>query len=263
MGSPERYFFISKVILIVLLYAFLVLNSLYNMVSPGYVPECIHDEVQDWTSPITHFLAANPIYKNVLIVTASLMLDVCTFVLACRFVFYEKNYKVGLVGISFYIFRGLLQSVFYMKFPSDYIWGHPGIFSITVPYEPANDFFYSGHVGICIICLITFKRSGWKNLTRFAILTVVVEFFTLLVTRAHYFIDLVTGLIVAHYIYLVGDWVEEYLQKRNKQQKALKKEGKSVINGQKLEQSPPASSGKKKKLPSPKSSSKKQNMAML
>ena len=263
MNSPRRYFFISKVILIFLLYAFLVLNSLYNMVSPGYVPECIHDEVHDWTRPITLFLAANPVYKNTLIVTASLMLDVCTFVLAFRFVFYEKNYKVGLIGISFYIFRGILQSVFYMKFPSDYIWGHPGIFSITVPYEPANDFFYSGHVGICMICLITFKRSGLKNLTRFAIITLAVEFFTLLVTRAHYFIDLVTGLIVSHYLYLVGDWIEEHLQNRNKQT-ILKQEmivEQPVMDGRRLDQTPPASSGKKKKVPSPKSKNK--NMTML
>jgi len=152
-----------------------------------------------------------------------------------------------------------------MKFPSDYLWGHPGVFSITVPYEPANDFFYSGHVGICMICFITFKRAGMKYLTPFALVTMVVEFFTLLVTRAHYFIDLVTGLIVAHYFYLVADWIEEYLQKRNKQI-LMKQEitvEKTVMDGRKLEQtSSPKSNGKKKKVPSPKSKNNK-NMTML
>jgi len=263
MNSPKRSFFLTKALLIVLLYTFLIINSLYNMVSPGYVPECIHDEVHVWTSPITLYLAANPMYRNILIVTASLMIDVCTLVLALRFVLYDKNYKVGLIGISFYLFRGFLQSVFYMKFPSDYIWGHPGVFSITVPYEPANDFFYSGHVGICMICLITFKRTGLKNLTRFALITLVVEFFTLLVTRAHYFIDLVTGIIVAHYFYLAGDWVEEYFQNRNKQV-LLKQEvviEKTVMDPRKLEQNSPRSNGKKKKVPSPKS--KNRSMTML
>jgi len=48
----------------------------------------------------------------------------------------------------------------------------------------------------------------------FAFVTIIVEFFTLLVTRAHYFIDLVVGIVMAHYIYLIGDWIQEYLDKR-------------------------------------------------
>lgn len=266
MNSPEKNFFMTKIFLAVALYTFLITNAMLNMVSPEYVPECIRDEAHEATLPITNFLENNPFYRNALIITASLMLDICAFTLAMRFVLYDRNYKMGLVGITFYILRGVLQSIFFMKFPSNYIWGHPGLFSVTVPYAPANDFFYSGHVGICTICLIHFKRDGLKFMTPFAFITLIVEFFTLLVTRAHYFVDLVTGIIVAHYLYLVGDWIEEYLDKRKKEKEinsvklspAFVTNGASgnTIDGAKLQQTAPLINGKKKKkekTPSPKS----------
>jgi len=171
MNSSERSFFFSKVFLAVALYAFLVINAMFNMVSPEYTPECIKDKAQDAILPITQFLAENILYRNALIIVASLMLDICAFTLAMRFVFYDKNYKMGLSALSFYIFRGIIQSIFFMKYPSHYLWGDPGVFSVTVPYAPANDFFYSGHVGICTICLIHFKRSGLKFMTPFAFIT--------------------------------------------------------------------------------------------
>lgn len=249
INSPERNFFLTKVSLAVALYTFLIVNSVYNMVTPEHVPECIRDEAHEATLPITEFLAQNEVYRNALIIIASLLLDICAFTLAMRFVFYDKNYKMGLAGISFYIFRGLLQSVFFMKFPSNYIWGHPGIYSVTVPYAPANDFFFSGHVGICTICFIHFKRSNMKFMTRFAFVTLLVEFFTLLVTRAHYFIDLVTGMIVAHYIYLVADWIEEHWQRRQKEKELSQSSDSPRANVLEAKFLPGAtnSNGKKKK----------------
>jgi len=43
-----------------------------------------------------------------------------------------------------------------MKKPVDFIWRNPGIFSIFVPYFPTNDFFYSGHVGFCMMSNLEF-----------------------------------------------------------------------------------------------------------
>jgi len=214
--SPEKNFFIIKLGLSLGIYTFLFLNSLYDIASPDYVPECFRDEMQEKTLFINEFLAENPFYRNLLIIVASLLMDITVFVLAVREVLFGKNYKRFFILVIFYGFRAFLQSVFFLKFPTNYIWGNPGVFSIVVPYQPANDFFYSGHLGLCVISFITFKRDGKKFLTYFAVVTAFVEFFTLLVTRAHFFVDLVIGMIVAHYIYIVMDWIYEYLDKREK-----------------------------------------------
>lgn len=214
INSPEKKFFVIKIILVLAVYAFLVLNSLHDFVSPDYVPECVKDEMHELTLPINQYLEQNKFYKNLLIIVASLMIDINVFVLAATWVLFGKSYKTFYIITAFYLFRAFLQSVFFLKFPSNYIWGHPGMFSITVPYHPANDFFYSGHLGLCTICYIHFTREKLTFMRYFGIVTIAIEFFTLLVTRAHYFIDLVVGMIVAHYIYLVADWVQAYLLER-------------------------------------------------
>jgi hypothetical protein len=209
---------ISKIVLMVILYTFLIMNSLHDFVSPTHVPECIKDEMQDLTLPINEFLEENQFYKNALIIVSSFMIDLTAFMMTARFMIFERNFKLPLTMLAMYIFRGFLQNVFFMKFPTNYIWGSPGLFSVTVPYAPANDFFFSGHVGLCTICFIYFKRQKVRPMQYFAFVTIIVEFFTLLVTRAHYFIDLVIGIIVAHYIYLIGDWIQNYFHERKEKQ---------------------------------------------
>jgi len=230
LDSPTKAFFLSKILITVSLYTFLIVNSLHNLVTPDHVPECIKDEMHELTLPINQFLEENRTYKNMLIIISSLMIDVTSFSMTMRFLFFERNYKLPLTILAFYLLRGFMQSVFYMRFPSDYIWSHPGIFSVTVPYAPANDFFFSGHVGVSTICYIYFKRQNSKLMKYFAAITIIIEFCTLLITRAHYFIDLITGMIVAHYIYLVGDWVQDYLIKRQNEKEKKAEAEETITN---------------------------------
>ena len=41
-----------------------------------------------------------------------------------------------------------------MPFPDNFLFLYPGFPSLTVAYKKANDFFYSGHVGIPI-CVVS------------------------------------------------------------------------------------------------------------
>jgi hypothetical protein len=53
-----------------------------------------------------------------------------------------------------------------------------------------------------------FKRSKETFLFIFCLFTCFVEAFTMIVTRGHYSIDILTGIIVAHYTYMI---VESYI----------------------------------------------------
>jgi len=209
-----------KVFVFIVFYTAMVMNSIHDLANPGHVPECIRDEMHEMTRPIAIFLGENPFYRNTMIILASCLMDMNVVILSVRWFFFEKNFKLLMIVTAFYGFRGFLQKMFFMKFPDDYVWGHPGLFSLSVAYAPANDFFFSGHCGMCTICLIHFRRTGRKLMQKISLFAIVYQFFTLLVTRAHYFIDLVVGIIIAHYIYLIFDWIEEYLN--NRQLKKLK-----------------------------------------
>jgi len=91
-----------------------------------------------------------------------------------------------------------------MDRPFGYTWCNPGWPSLVVPYHDINDFYYSGHVGVCsmFLALDVSERSKLGILSLFAMVNM---WFTLTVVRTHYFIDLVTGLLLAHYSYYLGE----------------------------------------------------------
>jgi hypothetical protein len=93
-----------------------------------------------------------------------------------------------------------------MRFPDGYLWEYPGFPAIAISYLKTNDFFYSGHVGLPMILALEFKKLGcFMCLFWISIFTMLLEAFTMIVTRGHYCIDLITGIIVAHYIYMLVD----------------------------------------------------------
>lgn len=88
-----------------------------------------------------------------------------------------------------------------MSFPEGFIWEYPGFPSIMVSYLKTNDFFYSGHVGLPVLLMCEFHILKRYYMFAFCILTFFIEAFTMIATRGHYTIDLITGAIFAHYIF--------------------------------------------------------------
>jgi len=66
-----------------------------------------------------------------------------------------------------------------------------------VTYHVANDFFFSGHTAIAVFGAIELSRLRRKWLTVFALVIVIFEIATVLVLRAHYTMDVFTGVIAA------------------------------------------------------------------
>jgi hypothetical protein len=92
-----------------------------------------------------------------------------------------------------------------MRFPDGYLWDYPGFPSLFVSYIKSNDFFYSGHVGLPVlqICeLYKIKKYNWIPISVFI---VILEFFTMIVLRGHYTVDLFAGIIIAHYSFMISD----------------------------------------------------------
>jgi len=208
----SRRFLITKVIVVFIGLGFLIFNSLNDAIQPTRTVDCLIDYFHEWTNSINHFLHDNNVARNILIGFASFLIDFNILALCLRWIWYGKSLRLFFCILVFYVFRGVTQRLFSEKFPPDYIFWYPGFPSLTVPYAPANDFFFSGHVGICTICFLEFYKDKAKVLSIIAFLSIFVEFFTLLVTRKHHFVDMVVGFIIAHYIFKFGLWVDESTQ---------------------------------------------------
>lgn len=92
-----------------------------------------------------------------------------------------------------------------MKYPEGYLWDYPGFPSIFVSYLKTNDFFFSGHVGLPIIVGLESHNLNKKCFMMICFFTCFIEGFTMVVTRGHYIIDIITGMAIAHYLYMLVD----------------------------------------------------------
>ena len=101
--------------------------------------------------------------------------------------------------------------MFQMRYPDGYLWEYPGFPSITVSYLKTNDFFFSGHVGMPILMALEFKMIKHYKMFLFCLFTCVFEAFTMIVMRGHYSIDILAGIVFAHYTYILVSYYVVYL----------------------------------------------------
>jgi hypothetical protein len=156
----------------------------------------IYDHLHRLTAAGNAWLHVHPGAARAALIASSLGVDaVSLFVL---------GYAV--VGPSFSPFWGLLclfglrqasQAVVALPAPSGIIWRDPGFPSLFVTYAVGNDFFFSGHTALAVYGAIQIATLGIPVLTVVATLLAVLQMLVVIVLRAHWTLDVLTGLFAA------------------------------------------------------------------
>lgn len=92
-----------------------------------------------------------------------------------------------------------------------FLFRYPGLSSLVVVYHDANDFFYSGHIGTCFIVSMEYRACGWWRMHYFTLFILLNQWFMMTCVRTHYVIDMITAVIVAHYLFMVSEKITYYL----------------------------------------------------
>ena len=182
---------------------FVIVNAVYGFVMPNSHVDCLLDKFFELTSGINKYLQDNVTPRHVIIATSSLFVDFVIVYMSLYWVIWGKSWRLVVSIFTFYMLRAAVQSVFQMKYPEGYLWESPGFPSLTISYLKTNDFFFSGHVGFPIIVAMECYNLNKPFMTIFCFLTCAIEATTMIVTRGHYSIDILTGLIVSHYVYIL------------------------------------------------------------
>jgi hypothetical protein len=182
---------------------FVIANAVYGFVMPNSHVDCMLDKFFEITSGINKYLQDNVTPRHVIIAISSLCVDFVIVYMSLHWVIWGKSWRLVVSLFSFYMFRAAVQSVFQMKYPEGYLWENPGFPSLTISYLKTNDFFFSGHVGFPIIVAMECYNLHKPFMTIFCFLTCSIEAATMIITRGHYSIDILTGLIVSHYVYIL------------------------------------------------------------
>src|SRR5262249_15229388 len=103
--------------------------------------------------------------------------------------------------------RQIIQSVVALPTPPNSIWHYPGFPSLLVTYSVSNDYFFSCHTAIAVLAVTEIARLGNRWLTALGIVVAIFEIATVLVLRAHYTMDVFTGIVTGLYAAYLAGWI--------------------------------------------------------
>jgi len=182
------------------------------MIGARSVPTAgIDDRIHNVTASANLYLHHHPAAANVLLVVSSGIIDLLGIFLLSMWIFRgEVRPFLGLVIVLG--LRQIMQALVALPAPPDAIWHNPGFPSLLVTYSVANDYFFSGHTAIAVLGATELFRLGRRWLRAAAVAIVLFEATTVLILRAHYTMDVFTGLVTGLYAAYLAEGIVEWFR---------------------------------------------------
>jgi PAP2 superfamily C-terminal len=175
-------------------------------------PEGLYDGIQQLTAPLNSYLYDHGGAADALLIVSSAIIDgLGIFLLGSWLLGGSVRPFLGLfilMGL-----RQLMQSLCALPTPPHTIWHDPGFPSLLVTYGVGNDYFFSGHTAIAVFGASELARYGRRWLSGLAAGVVVFEAATVLVLRAHYTMDVFTGIVAALWVARASERVAPLLDR--------------------------------------------------
>ncbi|HEX5791047.1 MAG TPA: phosphatase PAP2-related protein [Luteolibacter sp.] len=174
----------------------------------------INDLAHRLTARWHRYFLDHPKVTDRVLITTSLGIDVLCLSLIAMAVF-GPTFKPALAIIIVFAMRQITQMCCTLPFPPDYIWRHPGFPSLLVTYGVSNDFFFSGHTALAVLAAIEISQQApwWIGAPVIAIAAA--EALIVLILRAHYTMDVLTGALAAWFAADIAGrcapWVDGWL----------------------------------------------------
>jgi hypothetical protein len=156
----------------------------------------VGDALHTLTAGLNSYFYHSPAAANALLIISSALIDGLALFLLGRWLF-GPSVRPFLGLVLLLGLRQIMQAICALPAPPNMIWHYPGFPSLLVTYNIGNDFFFSGHTAIAVFGAIELARLGKRWLTVVAVVIVLFEIATVLVLRAHYTMDVFTGLLAA------------------------------------------------------------------
>lgn len=174
------------------------------------------DGIHVMTARLHERYATNVAAGNRLLIISSLVIDLLGLYLLCSAIF-GPSIRPYLGLAMLFALRQICQVLCPLPAPAGMVWRYPGVPAVLVTYGTANDLFFSGHTAIAVYAAATLAGDwGAWGLT-IGLVVALFEATTVLILRAHYTMDVFTGIVCALLVYSLGGtfapWVDEAIQK--------------------------------------------------
>jgi hypothetical protein len=156
----------------------------------------VGDALHAVTAGLNSYFSHSPDAANALLILSSALIDGLGIFLLLRWLF-GPSVRPFLGLVLLLGLRQIMQAICALPPPPNMIWHYPGFPSLLVTYNVGNDFFFSGHTAIAVFGGIELSRLGKRWLSVVAVAIVLFEIAAVLVLRAHYTMDVFTGILAA------------------------------------------------------------------
>jgi membrane-associated phospholipid phosphatase len=154
--------------------------------------EGIGDAVHNLTTGWHHYLATNTRAANATLIISSLFIDVISLALIGTAII-GPTFAPFIAILILFGLRQLCQGLCTLPPPPGIIWRNPGFPALLVTYDVGNDFFFSGHTALAMLGAIEAAHYGPLWLAIAVAVIALGEMLIVLVLRAHYTMDVVSG----------------------------------------------------------------------
>jgi hypothetical protein len=165
---------------------------------------CVGDGLHELTAGIHRWLAAGTHRANALLLLSSFVID-CVGIYLIAMSIFGTTIRPLLGLLVIFALRQSMQALMALPPPDGMIWRNPGIPSLLVTYGVATDFFFSGHTSIAVWGGLEISRLRFRGAALLGLLIALFEASTVIVLRAHYTMDVFTGVVVALLVDVYAD----------------------------------------------------------
>lgn len=164
----------------------------------------VADAIHQWTAPLNFYFYENVGAANALLIVSSALIDTLGLFLLGSWLF-GRSVRPFLGLLILLGLRQVMEAICALPTPPHSVWHYPGFPSLLVTYGVADDYFFSGHTAIAVFAATQLARFGRRWVTMLAVVVVLFEIATVLVLRAHYTMDVFTGIVTALWVAVVCD----------------------------------------------------------
>jgi hypothetical protein len=173
------------------------------------------DGIHVLTARIHKRYATNVAAGNRLLIASSLVIDLLgAYILGTAIFGASIRPYLGLVMV--FALRQICQMLCPLPAPAGMVWRYPGVPAILVTYGTANDLFFSGHTAIAVYGAATLAGHWGPWGLALGLAVALFEAITVLILRAHYTMDVFTGIVCALWVYTLSGqlapWVDSTIQ---------------------------------------------------
>jgi hypothetical protein len=159
------------------------------------------------TEQLEDYLRRHIAVRNSLFIFSSISVDFLALFSFIMFALYSKNFRFLLTNLIYAILLLIFQNIFYFVDSPSSLWTYPGFPSLVNSYSKTTSYYYYGAVGFSIICALEFYKYKFKVMMWFALFSVLLQASVLVGVRGHYLIDVITGVIIAHYCFMISELI--------------------------------------------------------